>query len=498
MRLWLQKQWRENQLKWAVFISIVFLGMVILPLILIAHYNYPCSDDFAYADSIYWNIRNGKGLFVIIQGAWEEAMRFYRDWQGRYFDDIVSAFGFGTAVPSFYFLGTYLVLMLFTASNISFIRMITHRICKWKSETAWIFAIIVTGFQLLYVPYAVEAFYWYVGATGYTMTYALLLFLCEALAAFYMAETGKRRILLGFLAVILTMMIGGTNYAVALLTGEILVLALIFMAAKKKRCLFLAAVLAEYTVCFMLNALSPGNRSRLDNVESLGVWGSIGASLQRGAIFVKEWFRAPVILLVIFLVLLCARQISKMEYSFPLPLLVTGISFGLFSSVLTPPFFAGGTWGPGRLINVLYYCYYLFLLGNVLYWLGWITHRQGRLKRFFEENRICRSTEQCVLPMMLLLAVSLLCCLKVNGLQSTNSTSAFLSLVKGEAKQYLIENEERWALFSDEEITDVEVPEFFVKPYVLYHDDIVEDETDWRNITVAGFFRKNSVRLRKD
>ena len=36
---------------------------------------------------------------------------------------------------------------------------------------------------------------------------------------------------------------------------------------------------------------------------------------------------------------------------------------------------------------------------------------------------------------------------------------------------------------------------YFVKPYVLYHDDITEDETDWRNSTVAGFFGKDSVKL---
>lgn len=88
-------------------------------------------------------------------------------------------------------------------------------------------------------------------------------------------------------------------------------------------------------------------------------------------------------------------------------------------------------------------------------------------------------------------------CLKINGLQSTNSSSALLSLVKGEASIYLEENKIRWALYEDDVISDVEVGDFSVIPRVLYFDDITEDPADWRNGAVASFFGKNSVRLRK-
>ena len=100
-----------------------------------------------------------------------------------------------------------------------------------------------------------------------------------------------------------------------------------------------------------------------------------------------------------------------------------------------------------------------------------------------------------MLPVVLCFLVSLVICLKIYGLQSTNSSSALLSLVKGEAAQYLRENEARWEIYENDAVKNVEVEDFSVKPYVLYHDDIVEDETDWRNSAVAGFFGKDSVRL---
>jgi hypothetical protein len=34
-------------------------------------------------------------------------------------------------------------------------------------------------------------------------------------------------------------------------------------------------------------------------------------------------------------------------------------------------------------------------------------------------------------------------------------------------------------------------------PYAIFFDDIQEDETDWRNITVASYFNKKGIKLKK-
>lgn len=502
----------SRQSKIAVGIAVVFLFFALFPLLVIAHFNYPGSDDFAYAGAIYMGMKNGNSFLQIVKGCWDIAMQFYFSWQGRYFDNIVSAFGIGTAVPGYYFLGTYLTLVLFVSANIGFIRAITYRVSRWDSVNSWILAVLFTAMQVLYLPYPSEGFFWYVGATGYTMAHALLLFLGWALLSFYVTgndfkEHGdsnrktdsaldlrggeKRRILPGISAVLLAAMIGGSNYSTGLLTAELLTVAGIAMLLQKKKCVFLWAIWAEYLICFIkFNALSPGNHARMGNVESLGIAGSIFASLKQGAVFLKEWFRLPVFLFLIVILLLCASQVAKMNFLFRLPGAVTVISFGLYCSIMTPPFFAGATWGPGRLINLVYFGYYFFLAGNLLYWTGWAAHKSGRLRLLFQR-------EMNALPILLGFFMLLLACLKIYGLQSTSSSSALLSLAKGEAAVYLQENELRWEIYTDDSARDAEVEDFSVKPYVLYHDDIVEDETDWRNYTVASFFGKNSVRLKK-
>ncbi len=482
----------SKQTKIAAGIAFVFLCLILLPLFIIAHFNYPCSDDFAYAGAIYTGVKNGIGFREIVKGCWETAVRFYHGWQGRYFDDIISAFGIGTAIPRYYFLGSWLTLVLFAGGCLGFVRTVTYKVCRWDSDISWITAVLMTAMQILYVPYPSEGFYWYVGATGYTMAYALLLLLGQMLILFYLEKdrsAKKTQIFFGAIAVILTAMIGGSNYSTGLLTAEILMIACILMLMQKKRCGFLMVILAEYLICFVkFNALSPGNNARMGNVESLGVAGSIAASLKQGAVFIKEWFRLPVFLMLVVIFLLGTYQVAKMKFSFRFPGVVTVISFGLYCSMMTPPFFAGATWGPGRLINLVYFSYYFFLTGNLLYWAGWAGHR-------FERLRPVVRKEVGVLPVLLCFLALLLISLKIYGLQSTSSSSALLSLVKGEATEYLKENESRWDIYTDDSVQNAEVEDFFVKPYVLYHDDITEDETDWRNSTVAGFFGKDSVKL---
>lgn len=483
---------------WALLLSILFLAAVVMPLAWIAFYNYPSSDDFAYAGSIYWNVKNGAGLWTIFRDAYQTAVTYYQSWQGRYFDDLVSAFGFGVAIPKYYFVGTFLVLLLFLWGNLALVHKALYKFLKWDNHIAWIAAIWFTAFQFLYVPYAVEGFYWYVGATGYTMTYALmLLMVCTYYEALH-TDSKKKKAGYILATVILVIMIAGSNYAGALLTAEILVLFLILTFTKRaggKQKLFAGLILAEYLICFAFNALSPGNTSRMNNVESYGVVGSILASLKQAAVFCKEWFHIPVLLLLVFLCVLGMSQLRKSDYQWKLPGVFTLVTFGLMASLMTPPFYAGATWGPGRLINLVYYSYYFFLVSNLYYWIGWAM-RKYRDHNGTTEPVWKKRGSMATLILVIFLGVGLLGCMKLYGLQSTNSTSALLSIVKGEAAQYRLENEERWKLLDDESLTELELDDFTVKPYVLYHDDITEDPDDWRNTTVKGFFHKDYLKLR--
>jgi len=492
MLKWLNKQWKERQLFWSCLAALAGLVFTVVPLYIIALFNYPTSDDFAYADSLYRNIHKGAGISTMIRDAFSEALSFYHGWQGRYFDDLVSAFGIGVAVPKYYFIGTYVVLTGFVCAELLLIYRILHHICGWDKKVVWSISAFVLMMQIWYVPYASEAFYWYVGATGYTGTYMLMLFLFAALTYYYGVKVKKKKIVPGIAAMLLAVMIGGSNYATGLVTLEILVLAFVIGKLTGKRCLFLFCITMEYTCAFLLNALSPGNANRMHNVEGMSPLHSILESLHRAGIFCTEWFHLPILIMILFVTAISLGSLSVMKFRFRLPGLMTLCSFGLYASVLTPPLFADGTWGPGRLINILYYLYIIFSISNVLYWAGWLVHRSKKAREMVQrtdlENRVS-------IPMLLAALVCILISVKWMGLQSVNPASAALSLLHGEAQEYRTENEERWAVYTDSKKADAVVPAFSARPYVLYHDDITADPTDWRNTCTASFFGKKSVKL---
>jgi len=484
----LNKLLRDNRT--AVALTIIVLLVTTIPLYALAHFNYPTTDDFAFASAIYDGILLGKSWWEIIKDSWATVARFYLTWQGRYFDVSLYAFAVGAAVPELYGLGTYLVLTVFIIGTISFLRTVTYKVMKWESDVSWIVSIWFAIIQLWFVPHAVEAFYWYSGASAYTLSYALTLLIFTFLI-FYYDETEKwKKITYAIGTIACSIMVGGSNYAIVLLAAEIYFVAIVVSTIRKHKAIFLKVAFLVLMFGFACSAFAPGNKTRLNSVESLGVVGSITASIKKAALFCVEWFHIPVLIFIVLIVLLSYKQIKSMDYQFKMPLLVTIISFGLFASMLTPPFYAGATWGPGRLINMVYYCYYLFLIGNILYWIGWIIHKGN------PENV---AAQRKIYPTIVILAACILflVCFKWYGLQSNNSTSAMLSLAKGEAKQYKLENRERWLLYEDETLKDIEVVDFSVKPRLLYYDDIQKDSTDWRNYTVAQFFGKNSVKIKE-
>ncbi len=489
-------QGRQQDLnrQWTLAGMAVFFCCVWIPLLVICCYAFPSCDDFSYTGALYQAIRGNLGIKEILKAAWDEAMMFYHYWQGRYVDDIISAFGFGVAIPRYFAISVALVQGVLLSGVIGLGKELLQKRLGWGRAVSWCVILIALSWILLYLPHPAEGLYWYVGATGYTATFGWMLWMITGILAFYRATEKRKKIAVAIGTMIATILVAGSNYATGLLALEVLVLmeGVLLVIKKGRGCKFLTLVLIEYLCGFAANALSEGNTARQNNVAGLSPINSILASLERGFAFLIEWFHIPVAIFLIVMILLSARSLAAMSYRFRMPGLIAVISFGLMSSVMTPAYFASATWGPGRLINIVYLSYVLLLTGTVLYVEGWILHRSKRLS---EAVMNCNPDGRYGVLIVAVMIVLLLGCMKYYGLQSTNSTSAALSILKGEAQTYRTENAKRWMTYEARTGMDVVIDDFSVKPYVLYHDDITSDATDWRNGAVADFFGLNSVRI---
>lgn len=61
-----------------------------------------------------------------------------------------------------------------------------------------------------------------------------------------------------------------------------------------------------------------------------------------------------------------------------------------------------------------------------------------------------------------------------------------------------MKQEERLEILLDDTISDAELKEFTVKPYLLFYEDIEPDAKIWKNLRMRDYYRKNTVRLVED
>ncbi len=158
-------------------------------------------------------------------------------------------------------------------------KFILRKICKANWPTTVTICAIIIGCQILWVPYPVETFFWFNGASYYTLFYSVMI-------------------------------------------------------------LYLVSVADN----FMLGSL-------------------------KSALFSMPLLLAG--LLFLLLMPFLWKAIRRCTYKFKYPLLFSFFSMGLFCSQFTPTIYAQSFAGPRRLLNIIYYSYYLLMAANITYWLGW-------------------------------------------------------------------------------------------------------------------------------
>jgi hypothetical protein len=75
------------------------------------------------------------------------------------------------------------------------------------------------------------------------------------------------------------------------------------------------------------------------------------------------------------------------------------------------------------------------------------------------------------------------------------SVSALRSLVNGEAKTFYAEAMERHDIYTDEDITDVELAPYSAKPALFSFEDLSEEPGYWTNLAVTQYYHKAYVRI---
>ncbi|MBQ3373719.1 MAG: hypothetical protein IJG40_11385 [Oscillospiraceae bacterium] len=474
---------------WAILIAMLaILGMILIPMLVIAHYDVPAADDFSFSCETHAAVMSGGSIFDVIAGAVEKAGKVYYTWQGSFSAIFLMAFQPAVWGLRHYALTTWIMVFSLLGSLFYFYDRLLHGVFGTSKSIAGIIAAVTSTACTQFLPSPNQSFYWYNGAVYYTFTFAVMLVLFGIMIG-YMLHDGALRIVA---AACLCVIIGGSNYITALFTsicGTLLITILILKKDKRFLCL-----LIPYTIllaAFAISIIAPGNAVRQENFsDHPGAVEAVLLSFHAAGRNALHWADLRFAAFMTFLIPILWEGAGQSNFSFRFPGAASAFSFCLFASLFTPHLFATGSDGPERLKNILYFAFLMFSVLNLFWWLGWM---KGKRKR-------SRSTKNGISFGTLagFSTGALLClgCAMVFFHGTATSVAALSELRSGEAGGYFTQALERQEILENPEIKDCEFSPYTNMPYILYFTDMTEDPAAYENQDTANFYSKNSIVVR--
>lgn len=476
---------------------VLCIGLFVLslvPMLVISFYNHPAIDDFYYGIKTYHAFQETGSFWQTIKAAVAQVAETYQNWQGSY--SVVFLFALHPAIFSegLYAINTFLFLGCFIGASLFLFYVILKVYIKVSNVVYCLIALPITWFSIQLVPAPVQCFYWWNGSVYYCLFYSLFLFFCGILLLYYRCASKKKQVGYFLAAVLLAVILAGGNYVTALLCAILLFCAAIFLwkqrSAKAK---YITLLFIIFLAGFLVNMLSPGNAVRAacyDDTPS--VIGTIIESIYYGWHFLLEWFTLPIVFLTIVIGILCFSIVKKMTFSFRYPLIFLLFSFGLFCAQFAPPVYGMGSYGEGRILDVIYFSFYWLLFSNIFYFCGWLQ------KRFFQQSTSDFHKGKIQIASLCFVAALLLPLGQNSDREemwhSYSSTSALYSLWTGEAQTYDSEYQARLQILTDPTIQWVEFKPFSVTPRLLYYGDLTQDPNyEWSNLPMRKYYDKEHV-----
>jgi hypothetical protein len=482
------------QKRFAIILVILFL-LTLVPMLAISVYDFPMSDDYHYSLMVHNAIINGGSVWAVLQAAGNTVATAYQKWQGTYSSIFVMSMQPGVFSDWAYSLVPFILLGLLIFATFKLLHTILCACLHEKLRSVALIGVPILFLSIQYLPSANQGFYWFNGSSYYTLFYSVMLLYIDAFILFVRSERKSRTTGRFILAALLAAVLGGVNFVTALLT---LLAGFIFIAycffKKRDKLLSSLVIQAIMLAGFLINVLAPGNAVRQATTKGMSVPLAILFSFRQAGMDIYLWV-AGVVTVFILLIPLLYRIAGRRSFGFRYPGLFLSFTFLLFAAQNAPPFYAMGSEGQGRLVNIVYYAYIWFVLLNLFYFLGWAAKKHSQLAegwRAFKRRLGMKEGSKAVACFAV--ALFLLAALNPSVLNKSSSWLCTYNLLSGDARSYGQQMQARLALYEDSSVLKVVVPPLTVAPNPLhFYEDITGDPTTYNNHTIAKYFHKTSV-----
>ncbi|MCR4926907.1 MAG: DUF6056 family protein [Lachnospiraceae bacterium] len=483
--------------------------LALIPLYIIGFYDHPSVDDYFYGMETSAAWRETHSASAVFDAAFRETITTYNEWQGTYAAIFLMRLQPSVWGEKYYVIAPFFLITTFTIAMLIFFYVLLTRWFKAEGRPALAISLCITFCAMQFTHMPADSFYWYNGSIYYTFFFSLMLAMYTLITLSIHSEKMAVRIISVFFAALIGVVIGGGNFVTALFSTFTLFLFFLYYIYKKnvRVAVSLGFILLLAGASFAFSIFAPGNAVRQASVGgSTGVFKALVYSIAYGGYNIASATTVPVFILWILLMPVFYRIASRISFSFKRPLLFALFTFAVFCSQGTPVFYAQGLKMPYRIMNIIYFCYYIFMPINLIYFMGYLHNRfKGRL---FERLMTLPFEKAKAGKVFFLgcLAIFSVCCVGlVNVEQSedggavfTNipmSVSATISLLNGDAKKYDAEMNARAEYLLGTDETDIVLEPLSATPEVLFHSDITPDPYHWKNIHLCMFYNKYMIRL---
>lgn len=483
--------------------AVAVLIAAIAPLVAVSLYSHPCADDYTYGLLAHRAWGDSHSFFEVIKQAFLQVKDSYYSWQGTHTSIFLMALSPAVFEGSVsYGLSAWIMIFMLLISVISICDAVFVYVFgakKWMS----FFVAAVTAFWMLESMYSpVNGLFWFNGSVHYWFMHACMLILVSNILKYWSECKNKNRTAVKAVQIItasfFAFLCGGANYSTALLTGCILGLCVVFGVFLCKT--FLQIIpFAVYGVSFAVSVLAPGNSVRGGYFEGKGAVDALIEAVKLALYDDVHWIDIQfwIILLLIIPVLYIISKRTDFSKKRWIPAVSIPVSLGLHAALNVPLFFAMGGGGVARQENICKLWFQLMVVMNCFLVICAIRPLfDGMIEKICTKAKGKNGAGFTVIALgfYMILALSLGVHMKLSdkSIFQYSSYIAYVEIKNGEAADYYSMYKERLEILKKEK-GDVVLPEYNVRPYLLYMDDIESNPLDWKNTAFANWYGVNSV-----
>lgn len=480
-----------NSILYKVYFLILTITCI-LPFLALSFYSHPAADDYVFS-SLYKQI------------GWLKFQKyFYLNWQGLYTTNSIMCSPLNP-VLHYRFDLFWITCWFGLGSMICSVWLLMRYLTQHKLATLTLTCTIIILY-LYQVPSPTEALFWLNANFAYQMSISLgALLLLVVMRAFQFERVNRAY---WTVAVLLTVLLIGTNFIASMLTAFGLGVATLLNLRNKTTRFWWIGLLIMASIAFVVVVLAPGNTVRLsaamnNSAHILPASGNskLVYSITHGIglliYTLINWLGNGVILafsilLVPILVSVDAAAPIRIFFKHRFILLIVG------ATMVSLPFFttylAQGGPPASRVINVTYAVFlffWIFLLYAAVAW------RHSKALTIAPQSRYISLAMAAFLIFALSTDANYTLTYRNRGLDSNNIALAYRDWLGGKARQFDQQQQQRYQIMLAPGHTGVVLDSLSVRPQTIFLGDLSQDSTHWANKAYANFFGKAHVRLSK-